>query len=67
MSERKIGEIFFDGNVALQVEKSSFGFGCWGCYYSMPNGCARNRDAAGACSDLLRTDHQFVIYKEIQL
>lgn len=67
MSERKVGEIFVDGNVFLQVEKVCDQHGCWGCYYNIPNGCARNRDAAGPCTDALRTDRQFVIFKEIQL
>lgn len=67
MSERKLYEIFFDGNVALQVEKPEHGLSCSGCYYDSPRGCVCNRGVAGACTDLLRTDVQFVIFKEIQL
>lgn len=66
MIERKIGEIFFDGNVSLQVKLSEDLLSCSGCYYNQ-NGCIRNRDAAGPCTGRLRTDNHYVIFKEIQL
>lgn len=63
MIERKIGEIFFDGNVTLQVEESVSGLSCTGCYYDDITGCLLNREAAGSCMEALRSDHQFVIFK----
>lgn len=66
MSERKIGEIFFDGNVSLQVEKVVYGCSCSGCYYIVFNDCIRNYDTAGSCVNAYRTDHNFVIFKKIQ-
>lgn len=65
--ERKVGEIFFAGNVTLQVEKAERECSCFGCYYNVPDGCIRSYDIAGPCVRPLRTDHQFIIFKEIQL
>ena len=65
--ERKVGEIFFDGNVTLQVEKAEHECSCFGCYYNVPDGCYRNYNTAGSCARLLRSDRQFIIFKEIQL
>lgn len=65
--ERKVGEIFFDGNVTLQVKKAEREYSCWGCYYNVLGQCTRNCDIAGACTRNLRLDRQFIIFKEIQL
>ena len=67
MSEREIGEIFFDGNVALQVEIAGKLDSCSGCYYNDNDGCLRNRELAGHCTPQFRTDRQLIIFKEIQL
>lgn len=33
MNERQLGEIFFDGNVKLEVKRGENAISCKGCYY----------------------------------
>jgi len=57
--ERKIGEVFQDGEVTLKVEEHP---NCEGCYFDMLPTCSIN---AGDCADGSRSDDKNVIFTQI--
>lgn len=70
MSNRQLGEIFFDGNVKLQVVEGDNCISCRGCFYNQLNGrgewcCGRRLQLTGFCQRSFRDDGISVIFKEI--
>lgn len=67
IKERKIGEVFFDHGLKYQCVK---GFNCKDCAFVVildvePAGCAGDISVTGFCSELFRSDGEFVIFKQV--
>lgn len=60
--ERKIGEIFKDGNVTLKVKQ---GKECGKCHYEIFN-CGKKRELLGFCASCFRSDRIPVHFVEVQ-
>lgn len=60
--ERKIGEVFQDGEVKLKVEPEINL--CVGCYYRQFNDCPNKRNES-SCESSGRSDNQEVIFIQI--
>jgi len=58
--ERKIGEVFIDGERKLKVVKANE---CCGCIYENPISCLKEIEVTGLCSSLMRRDKISVIFK----
>ena len=59
--ERKIGEIFQDGDVRLKVVNPAEYNGCDGCYYDYVP-CVEKRHLRGFCCAVDRQDEKEVIF-----
>ena len=60
--ERKIGEIFQDGEVTLKVECNNH---CSGCFYDNDE-CDNDIEVNGFCSKIRREDKTSIIFKKQQ-
>lgn len=59
--ERKIGEVFTDGQIELITIKSTT---CTGCFYSGKNKrCTKDMGVAGYCAPKKRKDAESIIFK----
>jgi len=59
--ERKIGEVFKDGEIKLKVKRSKNVFSCIGCHYDDIIECP-NVLNINICYHKLRSDHKSVIF-----
>ena len=59
--ERKIGEIFKDGNVTLKVEQNE---GCVKCHYGIYD-CGKKRELIGFCASYFRSDRISVGFAQV--
>lgn len=61
--ERKIGEIFFDGNSKMQCVRATSG--CSGCAFGSYGVCCVPFETFGSCGSFFRSDKTDVIFKQL--
>lgn len=64
ITERKIGEVFQDGNITLKVEEGNY---CIDCFYKSKMGrCTAIDSMISSCSPIDRSDNKNIIFKKIE-